>query len=235
MQIRRNVSDGLVEMRVAGRLDGYWAPQLATELDGVIRDGYHRIRLDLADLQYLSSAGIQVLIGYYRELAKMEGSLDVVRPSDPVRKVLGLSGLQLLLARTDPAASIRSRHFEVAGTRFDACASKGGASQQCRVRGLDHYRSANLTCWRDTLAIGFGAFSVAGAEEQFGPFLAAGGASVCLPQHGGIPDFMIANDAFVPEIESNRASFRTGRSPVARTSWEPPPPPARSPARRSKW
>src|SRR5581483_9711979 len=104
-----------------------------------------------------------------RELAKMEGSFAVARPSDPVRKVLGLSGLQLMLARTDSDVSIRSRHFEVAGTRFDACVSKGGASHQCRVRGLDSHRFANFNCWRDTLALGFGAFSVAGAEEQFGP------------------------------------------------------------------
>ncbi|HLK68668.1 MAG TPA: STAS domain-containing protein [Bryobacteraceae bacterium] len=204
MQIRRNVTESLVEMRVVGRLDGYWAPQLATELDDVIREGHSRIRLNLSGLEYLSSAGIQILVRYYQELNKRQGSLDVARPSDPVRKVLGLSGLDLLLARVDTAAPVvsGSRAFEVTGTQIEACVSRSGASQQCRVRQPDTNRPyGSLTCWKDTLAIGFGAFTVSGAAEQFGPFLAVAGAAVCLPTDGrGTPDFMLSSGSFVPDL-----------------------------------
>ncbi len=204
MQIRTNVTEGLLEMRVAGRLDGYWAPQLAAELDGVIRNGHNRIRLNLSGLEYLSSAGIQVLVRYYQEFGKRQGSLDVARPSDPVRKVLGLSGLDLLLARTEPAslAPAGTRNLEFGGARFEVSVSKGGASQQCRVRrGDSGCRLGALTCWKDTLAIGFGAFTVNGAAEQFGPFLAAAGAAVCLPADGrGTPDYMLSSGSFVPEL-----------------------------------
>jgi anti-sigma B factor antagonist len=204
MQIRTNFSEGLVEMRVLGRLDGHWAPQLATELDGAIRDGHCRIRLNLSGLEYLSSAGIQVLMRYYQELAQRQGSLDVARPSDPVRKVLGLSGLDRLLARAEPAAPAPSgtRSFEIGGVRLEASVSRGGATQQCRVRQADSGRPyGGLTCWKDTMATGFGAFTVNGAAEHFGPFFAVAGAAVCLPLDGcGTPDFMLSSGSFVPDL-----------------------------------
>jgi anti-anti-sigma factor len=204
MEIRTNFSEGLMEMRVLGRLDGYWAPQLATELDGAIREGHSRIRLNLSGLEYLSSAGIQVLMRYYQELAKLQGSLDVARPSDPVRKVLGLSGLDRLLARAEPAvpAPRGSRSFEIAGVRFEASVSRGGATHQCRVRQPDSSRPyGGLTCWKDTLATGFGAFTVNGAADHFGPFFAVAGAAVCLPLDGrGTPDFMLSSGSFVPDL-----------------------------------
>jgi anti-sigma B factor antagonist len=203
MQIRKNATEGLVEMRVVGRLDGYWAPQLAAELDDVIREGHNRIRLNLSGLEYLSSAGIQVLVRYYQELSKRQGSLDIARPSDPVRKVLGLSGLNVLLARAEPAAAAPAgtHRYEIGGARFEASVSRG-ASQQCRVRRPNSSLPfGGLTCWQDTLAIGFGAFTVNGAGEQFGPFLAVAGAAVCLPAEGrGTPDYMLSSGSFVPDL-----------------------------------
>jgi hypothetical protein len=137
-------------------------------------------------------------------LTKRQGSLDVARPSDPVRKVLGLSGLDVLLARVEAArpTPAGAHKFEIAGTLFETTVSKSGASQQCRVRRPNSSLPfGGLTCWPDTLAIGFGAFNVNGAGEQFGPFLAVAGAAVCLPSEGrGTPDYMLSSASFVPDL-----------------------------------
>ena len=46
MEITRSVNDGLVELVVVGRLDGYWADHLDAALTDAIREGHHRLRLD---------------------------------------------------------------------------------------------------------------------------------------------------------------------------------------------
>lgn len=221
MQIRRHVTDDVVEMRVIGRLDGHWAPHLATEIDDVIREGHSHIRLNLSGLDYLSSAGIQVLVRYYQELSQRQGSLDVARPSDPVRKMLGLSGLERLLVRVESSASNTngSRNLEIAGTRIEASLTRG-ASHQCRVRQDDPNRPlGSLTCWKDTLAIGYGGFTPDGSANPFGPFLVVAGAAVCLPADAeGTPDYMLSTGSFVPEL-SVRMSIASSGTFAARAEF----------------
>src|SRR4051794_4993502 len=54
-----------LELRIQGRLDGYWSDHFADALDEYVRQGGHQIRLDLAEVVFLSSAGIRVLLRFY--------------------------------------------------------------------------------------------------------------------------------------------------------------------------
>ena len=47
MEITRNAADGCMELTITGRLDGYWADHLDTGLTETVRDGHHRLRLNL--------------------------------------------------------------------------------------------------------------------------------------------------------------------------------------------
>src|SRR5205809_1020939 len=85
------------ELKIRGRIDGYWADHLAAELDKLVREGTHRLWLDLAEITYLSSLGIGVLVRYYKQLKGLGGSLKIVNPSEPVKEVLDVSGLAALL------------------------------------------------------------------------------------------------------------------------------------------
>src|SRR5947209_19632155 len=85
------------ELKVRGRLDGYWAEHLAAELDKLVREGTHRLWLDCAAVTYLSSLGIGVLIRFHKQLKGLGGSLKVINPSDAVREVLELSRLVPIL------------------------------------------------------------------------------------------------------------------------------------------
>jgi anti-sigma B factor antagonist len=49
-------------LKVAGRLDAMHAPELKSELDRLFDAGRYRIVLDLADLEYVASPGLRVLI-----------------------------------------------------------------------------------------------------------------------------------------------------------------------------
>jgi anti-sigma B factor antagonist len=50
-------------VKVSGRIDSATAPQLAKTLDEITDSGKFKIVLDLADVEFMSSAGLRVLIG----------------------------------------------------------------------------------------------------------------------------------------------------------------------------
>jgi len=95
MEVTRQESGDLLELKVKGRLHGYWSDHLANELVEVVRDGSRQIVLDLADVTYVSSAGIRVMLQFYKQLAGIQESLTVSSPSEPVKGFWSLRGLRL--------------------------------------------------------------------------------------------------------------------------------------------
>src|SRR5260221_899836 len=130
MEITHEVNGATLDMRVSGRLDGYWADHLNRALSDVVGDGRHRIRLDCSALSFISSAGIAVLLRFRKELARIDGSFYVVNPSKAVATVLQLTRVSDLLlepaAAPDtaaaPGAAARPeavvRHRDIGGGRF---------------------------------------------------------------------------------------------------------------------
>src|SRR6266540_3819170 len=74
MEITQTAGDGILDVRVEGRLDGYWADHLDRALTDVVRQGHHHVRLDCSALSFLSSAGIAVLVKFHKELARVSGA-----------------------------------------------------------------------------------------------------------------------------------------------------------------
>src|SRR5262249_48171559 len=97
MELTRTAHSDHVEVHASGRLDEHWAGHLSDGLNEVIRDGSHRIRLNMSAVSYLSSAGIRVLVTFYKQLGEIGGSFTIVDPSEMVRKVLDLTKLTPML------------------------------------------------------------------------------------------------------------------------------------------
>jgi hypothetical protein len=51
MEIARMQTSGGLELRIRGRLDGYWADHLKNSLAETMREGHDRIRLELSGRQ----------------------------------------------------------------------------------------------------------------------------------------------------------------------------------------
>ena len=92
MQISRQLRGETVELKVEGRIDGYWSDHLAAAVDQEIRQGSHHIQLDLSQVAFLSSAGIGTLVRLYKDLNSIQGSFAVSNCSRNVLKVIQLSG-----------------------------------------------------------------------------------------------------------------------------------------------
>src|SRR5262249_39810689 len=109
MEITTEKQDGgWVELRVKGRLDSYWADHFQTALDETIRTGGHKVRLNLAGVSYLSSAGIGAVVRCHKQLEAIRGKLVVVNPSEAVKEVLHVTRLSALLTMTEapPAGEV---------------------------------------------------------------------------------------------------------------------------------
>ena len=99
--------DGVAVVRVGGHLDAHTAPQLEEALGRLIEEAFSRVVLDLAELGYISSAGLGVLTGTLGAFRDRGGDLKLAAvPADALR-VLDLLGFtQLLELYETPAKAI---------------------------------------------------------------------------------------------------------------------------------
>jgi anti-anti-sigma factor len=210
MDIKRHQSGPLVTLRLTGRLDASWCAHLEASLNDTVRGGEHRLHLDMAEVSYISSAGLRVLLGCYKRLKAIQGQFGVVQPSAAVRKVLELSGLDRLiitgmavLPSTDPAGQEHRTHnacyhlisLGIGGMKLEVIGESTswhqGATQAAETRRFE----------ADTVAIGIGALGSADdAMTTYGEFLATCGMAAFQPSNSpGRPDFMVSEGALVPE------------------------------------
>jgi len=222
----QETSDGF-EVRVSGRLDAYWADHLAAALEDVVRDGKHHILLNMADVAYMSSVGIRVLLRFYKQLQRINGSFAVSSPSEAVRSVLELAGLAAVLvsraAAPPPPPSAAPRRFERGTVTFEVFDLAPGATLSCRVVGeperlaerrFDASQCRSLTFPATRFGVGLGAFgtSFADSHARFGEFLCAGGAAAYLPTDGSnVPDYLVSTGALIPELSVLYALICEGR------------------------
>jgi len=50
-------------VKVSGRIDSATAPKLAETIDAIMNDGRYKIIMDMSGVEYMSSAGLRVLVG----------------------------------------------------------------------------------------------------------------------------------------------------------------------------
>src|SRR5262249_6873114 len=143
MEITSEKQDGgWIELRVTGRLDNYWADHFKTALDELIRGGQHKIRLHLAGVSYLSSAGVGALVRCHKQLESIRGKLIVANPSTAVQEVLELTRLTLMLATemagrpgAMAAPVAHGRGVRLSDVNFEVFGQPAGPGLTCRLIG----------------------------------------------------------------------------------------------------
>jgi anti-sigma B factor antagonist len=79
---------------VSGRVDSATAPELDSVLKSIVEAGRFRICMDLKDLEYLSSAGIKVLISTLKTCKRWNrGDLRLANLPPHIADVFDLAGL----------------------------------------------------------------------------------------------------------------------------------------------
>ena len=226
MKIETEIQGAIVLLRVAGRLDATWAEHFHDAIRSALREGHHHVRIEAAELEYLSSAGIRALLQIRRELAAVNGSIQIGSPTEFVGNALRLSGLEAFLA-------------EEAGGQGAGAASGGISGEASRAGAADCYPLAAPggmvlrvpARWRPwaqvrdgdvkalplpsgVVALGIGAAGNDPREirAQLGEFLAVAGCMCWQPadMHHHPPDYVTQTGAYVPEIQAIQALAAEG-------------------------
>ena len=93
MEIKKNADTAVIE--VTGRLDTTTAPALEKAINQDIGDAKN-LTLDLKDVQYISSAGLRVLLSAQKKMQKI-GSMKVVNVCEAVMEVFEMTGFADIL------------------------------------------------------------------------------------------------------------------------------------------
>ena len=93
MEIKKNAEVTIIE--IVGRLDTTTAPALEKAINEDIGDAKNLV-LDLKAVQYISSAGLRVLLGAQKKMQKI-GSMKVVNVCEEVMEVFEMTGFADIL------------------------------------------------------------------------------------------------------------------------------------------
>ena len=86
----------LVTLGISGRLDTTTAPNLETVINELSADTKELV-FDMSELEYISSAGIRVILGAYKKMNSNNGMMRIEKAQDIVREVFEMTGLSEML------------------------------------------------------------------------------------------------------------------------------------------
>src|ERR1051326_1314884 len=91
MNVETSEDNGIGTARLEGALDGKTAPEVREQLRPFL-EANSKLILDLTKVDYLSSAGLRLLLLLYRELTARKGKLVLLGVSDDIRTVMSHTG-----------------------------------------------------------------------------------------------------------------------------------------------
>jgi anti-anti-sigma factor len=105
MEITHKEENGIVSIVIKGRLDA----DSSAEAEKVVKDALggetNRLLFNLRGLEYLSSAGLRVLLSAAKEMRRREGKIVLCALNEFVKEIFEVSGFQSLIPITDSVES----------------------------------------------------------------------------------------------------------------------------------
>ncbi len=97
VDIQEEQIDEVTILRIKGRLDAVSSPGAEKKVFEYINDGQHNILLDFEKVDYLSSAGMRMLLSTTKKLKTLSGKLIICSVNINVMDVLKMSGFDHVL------------------------------------------------------------------------------------------------------------------------------------------
>ena len=95
LNIAKTIEEGKAAFALEGRLDTVTAPDLEQELKGAL-DGVSELTMDLGKLEYVSSAGLRVLLSAQKVMNK-QGKMKLVNVTDTIMEIFEVTGFSDIL------------------------------------------------------------------------------------------------------------------------------------------
>ncbi|UCD80179.1 MAG: STAS domain-containing protein [Desulfobacterales bacterium] len=97
MEITQKEENGIVSISITGRLDADSAPEAEKVVKEALEGQTTRILFNLDALEYLSSAGLRVLLSAAKEMRRRDGKIVLCCLNEFVKEIFEVSGFQSLI------------------------------------------------------------------------------------------------------------------------------------------
>lgn len=87
MEIQKTINDGIITIKIIGRLDTSNSTQLDEEVKEFKEDD--KLILDFSELEYLSSVGLRILLSLKK---KLKDNIKIINVNEFVREVFDMTG-----------------------------------------------------------------------------------------------------------------------------------------------
>lgn len=108
MEISTRTAQDVTIVAISGSLDSHSSAEAQKAIDAVLTAGSRRVAIDFSALDYISSAGLRVLLGAAKQLRASGGSLRTFGLNHSVREVFEISGFATILPVHDSEADALS-------------------------------------------------------------------------------------------------------------------------------
>ncbi|MEM9226541.1 MAG: STAS domain-containing protein, partial [Verrucomicrobiota bacterium] len=92
VEITQEKQDAINIVSLQGRLDAGTSPSLEEKLDALVDSGEAKVLVDCRELDYISSAGLRVLLAAAKKFKKLDGSIALATLNPNVKQVFEISG-----------------------------------------------------------------------------------------------------------------------------------------------
>ena len=96
MTITKNETDEKITIQLEGRLDKLSSPTLEEEMNREL-EKKKNIVIDFKNLEYISSAGLRILIASEKQLKTIGKTLEIINVNDDVMSILNVTGFIYIL------------------------------------------------------------------------------------------------------------------------------------------
>ena len=90
-------NDNRADFTIVGRLDTNTSYQLSEYLEGFSDDDWRNIRIDMSECEYVSSAGLRVIVSMQKKVSAQKGSLVFCNVLPEVMDVFEMTGFVHIL------------------------------------------------------------------------------------------------------------------------------------------
>ena len=94
-------SDAVAFVEVSGRIDASSADTLGTHCQSLVAQGHHHIVLDMSAVQFIASSGAGAVVVLSEDARAKNGTVQLLRPSDAVKRVINLLNICHFVALVD--------------------------------------------------------------------------------------------------------------------------------------
>ena len=105
MEIDQKEENGIVFLAFKGRLDGTSAPEAEETINTIFKGESNRLLFDFEFLEYLSSAGLRVILGAAKEMKRRDGKFVLCALNSYVKEVFEVSGFGAIIPIADSVES----------------------------------------------------------------------------------------------------------------------------------